>query len=93
MCEQTTMQLAPVRGAPQWLCGLLSEFFNACAAHPGERKNDKNHFYVDCAAAASLAPSRMCCLFPCRGSTIGMHVERSPAPNKPISNSSLYLFD
>ncbi|CAL4886257.1 unnamed protein product [Urochloa decumbens] len=43
---------AAVRGAPQWLRGLLSEeFFDACAAHPGERKNDKNHFCVDCAAA------------------------------------------
>ncbi|TKW40760.1 hypothetical protein SEVIR_1G266800v4 [Setaria viridis] len=46
------MQPAAVRGAPQWLRGLLSEeFFDACAAHPGERKNDKNHFCVDCAAA------------------------------------------
>ncbi|XP_062217614.1 protein RGF1 INDUCIBLE TRANSCRIPTION FACTOR 1-like [Phragmites australis] len=46
------MQTAAVRGAPQWLRGLLSEeFFDACAAHPGERKNDKNHFCVDCAAA------------------------------------------
>ncbi|CAL4967881.1 unnamed protein product [Urochloa decumbens] len=43
---------AAVRGAPQWLRGLLSEeFFDACAAHPGERKNDKNHFCVDCASA------------------------------------------
>ncbi|CAL5020475.1 unnamed protein product [Urochloa decumbens] len=43
---------AAVRGAPQWLRGLLSEeFFDACAAHPGDRKNDKNHFCVDCAAA------------------------------------------
>lgn len=41
-----------MRGAPQWLRGLLSEeFFDACAAHPGERKNDKNHFCIDCAAA------------------------------------------
>ncbi|KAL6633835.1 hypothetical protein ACP70R_026506 [Stipagrostis hirtigluma subsp. patula] len=41
-----------MRGAPPWLLGLLSEeFFDACAAHPGERKNDKNHFCVDCAAA------------------------------------------
>ena len=39
------MQLAAVRGALQWLRGLLSEeFFDACAAHPGERKNDKNLF-------------------------------------------------
>ncbi|KAG2652848.1 protein RGF1 INDUCIBLE TRANSCRIPTION FACTOR 1-like [Panicum virgatum] len=46
------MQLAAVRGALQWLRGLLSEeFFDACAAHPGERKNDKNLFCVDCAAA------------------------------------------
>ena len=46
------MQPAAVRGAPQWLRGLLSEeFFDACAAHPGERKNDKNLFCVDCAAA------------------------------------------
>ncbi|OEL17737.1 hypothetical protein BAE44_0021244 [Dichanthelium oligosanthes] len=45
-------QPAAVRGAPQWLRGLLSEeFFDACAAHPGERKNDKNHFCIDCAAA------------------------------------------
>ncbi|KAK3154829.1 hypothetical protein QOZ80_2BG0195580 [Eleusine coracana subsp. coracana] len=40
-----------LRGAPQWVRGLVSEeFFDACAAHPGERKNDKNHFCVDCAA-------------------------------------------
>ncbi|EES07500.2 hypothetical protein BDA96_04G312800 [Sorghum bicolor] len=46
------MQAAAMRGAPQWLRGLLSEeFFDACAAHPGERKNDKNHFCIDCAAA------------------------------------------
>ncbi|WVZ74330.1 hypothetical protein U9M48_022528 [Paspalum notatum var. saurae] len=39
-------------GAPQWLRRLLSEeFFDACPAHPGERKNDKNHLCVDCAAA------------------------------------------
>ena len=46
------MQPAAVRGAVQWLRGLLSEeFFDACPAHPGERKNDKNLFCVDCAAA------------------------------------------
>ncbi|KAG2660347.1 protein RGF1 INDUCIBLE TRANSCRIPTION FACTOR 1-like [Panicum virgatum] len=46
------MRPAAVRGAPQWLRGLLSEeFFDACAAHPGERKNDKNLFCVDCATA------------------------------------------
>ncbi|KAF2946213.1 protein RGF1 INDUCIBLE TRANSCRIPTION FACTOR 1 [Oryza sativa Japonica Group] len=46
------MQSPAVRGAPQWLRGLLSEeFFDSCGAHPGERKNDKNHFCVDCAAA------------------------------------------
>jgi hypothetical protein len=47
------MQPAAVPGgAPQWLRGLVSdEFFDACAAHPGERKNDKNHYCVDCAAA------------------------------------------
>ncbi|KAG8071732.1 hypothetical protein GUJ93_ZPchr0006g45269 [Zizania palustris] len=46
------MQSPAVRGAPEWLRGLLSEeFFDACAAHPAERKNDKNHFCVDCAAA------------------------------------------
>ncbi|XP_066332241.1 protein RGF1 INDUCIBLE TRANSCRIPTION FACTOR 1-like [Miscanthus floridulus] len=47
-----SMPAAAMRGAPQWLRGLLSEeFFDACAVHPGERKNDKNHFCVDCAAA------------------------------------------
>jgi hypothetical protein len=46
------MQPSAVRGAPQWLRGLLSEeFFDACAVHPAERKNDKNHFCADCAAA------------------------------------------
>uniref|UniRef100_A0A0D9VJ56 B box-type domain-containing protein n=1 Tax=Leersia perrieri TaxID=77586 RepID=A0A0D9VJ56_9ORYZ len=46
------MQSPAVRGAPQWLRGLLSEeFFDSCAAHQSERKNDKNHFCVDCAAA------------------------------------------
>ncbi|TVU28934.1 hypothetical protein EJB05_20472 [Eragrostis curvula] len=41
-----------MRDAPQWLRGLVSEeFFDACAAHPGERKNEKNHYCVDCAAA------------------------------------------
>uniref|UniRef100_A0ACD5Z2Y3 Uncharacterized protein n=1 Tax=Avena sativa TaxID=4498 RepID=A0ACD5Z2Y3_AVESA len=46
------MQPSAVRGAPQWLRGLLSEeFFEACAVHPAERKNDKNHFCADCAAA------------------------------------------
>ncbi|AQK54112.1 PLATZ transcription factor family protein [Zea mays] len=45
------MHPVAARGAPHWLRGLLSEeFFDACAAHPGERKNDKNHFCVDCAA-------------------------------------------
>ena len=43
------MQPAAVRGATQWV--LSEEFFDACAAHPGERKNDKNLFCVDCAAA------------------------------------------
>jgi hypothetical protein len=49
--RETAMQPVAARGAPHWLRGLLSEeFFDACAAHPGERKNDKNHFCVDCAA-------------------------------------------
>ncbi|KAJ1280289.1 hypothetical protein BS78_04G220200 [Paspalum vaginatum] len=41
-------EAAAVRGgAPQWLRRLLSEeFFDACPAHPGERKNDKNHLYI-----------------------------------------------
>ncbi|VAI47806.1 unnamed protein product [Triticum turgidum subsp. durum] len=46
------MQSSAVRATPQWLRGLLSEeFFDACAVHPAERKNDKNHFCADCAAA------------------------------------------
>lgn len=44
---------AALEGAPQWLRGLVTEefFFDACAEHPGERKNEKNHYCVDCAAA------------------------------------------
>ncbi|KAF7085188.1 hypothetical protein CFC21_088661, partial [Triticum aestivum] len=46
------MQSSAVRATPQWLRGLLSEeFFDACAVHPAERKNDKNHLCADCAAA------------------------------------------
>lgn len=95
-CEQMAMQPAAVCSAPQWLRGLLSEeFFDVCVAHPGERKNDKNHFCVDCAAAL------------CRHCLPHEHVQHDvlqvpPAPpvsflstpsasNKLVSNSSLYL--
>ncbi|GFP97909.1 hypothetical protein PHJA_001935000 [Phtheirospermum japonicum] len=34
---------------PEWLSALLTEkFFNACIAHEGFRKNDKNVFCLDC---------------------------------------------
>jgi hypothetical protein len=39
---------------PRWLLALLSEksFFGACAAHGGQKKNERNVFCVDCACAA-----------------------------------------
>ena len=103
--DETAMQPAAVRRAPQWLRGLLSEeLFDACVAHPGERKNDKNHFCVDCAAALC----RHCLphehahdvlqvpltLFLSTLQFGSRHACRpAVATNKPISNSSLYIFD
>ncbi|VFQ87863.1 unnamed protein product [Cuscuta campestris] len=37
---------------PQWLLALLTEkFFNACIAHEGFKKNEKNIFCLDCSEA------------------------------------------
>ncbi|VFQ75759.1 unnamed protein product [Cuscuta campestris] len=37
---------------PQWLLALLTEkFFNACIAHEGFKKNEKNVFCLDCSEA------------------------------------------
>lgn len=87
------MQSSAVRGTPQWLRGLLSEgFFDACAVHPAERKNDKNHFCADCAAALC----RHCLPHDPSHNVLQVHLrvllgDQMSSPRRTCSDRSCYL--